>query len=389
MSTRNRLIAQAARTFFGGGRTPQARKDALTVLNLPTTKESPFTGVFGQYIKDQSVKKGLMSADDTLSKKSGLRVGETLRDYQNKEYVTKQREKRLQNIAEGKGLNLAPFNVTRAKEAAYSPSLVAEGLEGPMKAAIAKINPQLRDDTGIVKGALSQYRSDLGYYDLTKQQMEDLLSPKNVKKYIDTSKQYKNQLNKVVNQINEYRPNNQLTPELVKLMTRYANLMGSDPKYHMKRAFTFGHPSGIAANLDHYLRTGDQTAKMLSRHPKFLTKMQPELGPLNVAKETIDRGILAALRNTENKVTKKGLAEMRKLFDRSGLQSILPGQIYQKMYLGTNNPELQMEFLKKALNVGSKPFGKITQKDIQNIMFGKKTIDDLGFFRGGIASLLE
>jgi hypothetical protein len=389
MSTRNRLIAQAARTFFGGGRTPQARKDALTVLNLPTTKESPFTGVFGQYIKDQSVKKGLMSADDTLSKKSGLKVGETLRDYQNKEYITKQREKRLQNIAEGKGLNLAPFNVTRANEAAYSPSLVAEGLEGPMKAAIAKINPQLRDDTGIVKGALSQYRSDLGYYDLTKQQMEDLLSPKNVKKYIDTSKQYKNQLNKVVNQINEYRPNNQLTPELVKLMTRYANLMGSDPKYHMKRAFTFGHPSGIAANLDHYLRTGDQTAKMLSRHPKFLTKMQPELGPLNVAKETIDRGILAALRNTENKVTKKGLAEMRKLFDRSGLQSILPGQIYQKMYLGTNNPELQMEFLKKALNVGSKPFGKITQKDIQNIMFGKKTIDDLGFFRGGIASLLE
>ena len=389
MSKRLNLIRSAANAFFSGGRTPEAKKDALRILNLPTTTKSPFTGVFGQYIKDQSVKKGLMSADDTLSKKSGLKVGETLRDYQNKEYITKQREKRLQNIAEGKGLNLAPFNVTRANEAAYSPSLVAEGLEGPLKAAIAKVSTPLRDDTGIVKGALSQYRSDLGYYDLTKQQMEDLLSPKNVKKYIDTSKQYKNQLNKVVNQINEYRPNNQLTPELVKLMTRYANLMGSDPKYHMKRAFTFGHPSGIAANLDHYLRTGDQTAKMLSRHPKFLTKMQPELGPLNVAKETIDRGILAALRNTENKVTKKGLAEMRKLFDRSGLQSILPGQIYQKMYLGTNNPELQMDFLKKALNVGSKPFGKITQKDIQNIMFGKKTISDFGFFRGGIASLLE
>ena len=389
MSTRNRLIAQAAKTFFGGGRTPQARKDALTVLNLPTTTKSPFTGAFGQYIKDQSVKKGLMSADDTLSKKSGLKVGETLRDYQDKEFLKKISDARLANIARGEGLNLVGYNVKRAQQAANNPSLVAEGLEGPLKAAIAKVSTPLRDDTGIVKGALSQYRSDLGYYDLTKQQMEDLLSPKNVKKYIDTSKQYKNQLNKVVNQINEYRPNNQLTPELVKLMTRYANLMGSDPKYHMKRAFTFGHPSGIAANLDHYLRTGDQTAKMLSRHPKFLTKMQPELGPLNVAKETIDRGILAALRNTENKVTKKGLAEMRKLFDRSGLQSILPGQIYQKMYLGTNNPELQMDFLKKALNVGSKPFGKITQKDIQNIMFGKKTISDFGFFRGGIASLLE
>ena len=290
---------------------------------------------------------------------------------------------------EGKGLNLAPFNVTRAKEAAYSPSLVAEGLEGPMKAAIAKISPQLRDDTGIVKGALSQYRSDLGYYDLTKQQMEDLLSPKNVKKYVDTAIQYKPQLNKVVNQINEYRPNNQLTPELVKLMTRYANLMGSDPKYHMKRAFTFGHPSGIAANLDHYLRTGDQTAKMLSRDPRFLTKMQAEVGPLNIGKEKLDRGILAALRNTENKVTKEGLAQMRKLFDQSGLQSILPGQIYQKMYLGMNNPELQMQFLRNAINKGSKPFGKLTQKDVQNIMFGNKTISDFGFFRGGIASLLE
>jgi hypothetical protein len=59
------------------------------------------------------------------------------------------------------------------------------------------------------------------------------------------------------------------------------------------------------------------------------------------------------------------------------------------MYLGTNNPELQMEFLRKAINVGSKPFGKMTQKDIQNIMFGKKKISDFGFFRGGIASLLE
>ena len=390
MSTRNRLIAQAARTFFGGGRTPQARKDALTVLNLPTTTQSPFTGAFGQYIKNQSVNKGFMLPSDTLSKKSGLKVGETLRDYQNKEYITKQREKRLQNIAEGKGLNLAPFNVTRANEAAYSPSLVAEGLEGPLKAAIAKVSTPLRDDTGIVKGALSQYRSDLGYYDLTKQQMEDLLSPKNVKKYVDTSKQYKNQLNKVVNQINEYRPNNQPTKELVDLMTDYTSLVGgSNPLYNIQRSLTFGHPSGIAANLDHYLRTGDQTAKMLSRDPKFLTKMQAEVGPLNIGKEKLDRGILAALRNTENKVTKEGLAQMRKLYDMSGLQSILPGQMYQKMYLGMNNPELQMQFLRNAINKSSKPFGKLTQRDVQNIMFGNKTISDFGFFRGGIASLLE
>ena len=220
--------------------------------------------------------------------------------------------------------------------------------------------------------------------------MEDLLSPTNVKKYVSLANKYKTQLNKTVKQINEYRPNNQLTPELVKLMQDYTYLVkGSNPEYWKQRALTFGHPSPIAANLDHYLKTGSQTSKMLARDPKFLTKMQPELGPLNIAKETLDRGILAAVRNPDNQVTKKGLAEMRKLFDMSGIQSILPGQIYQKMYLGTNNPELQMEFLRKAIKVGSKPFGKLTQKDIQNIMFGKKKLSDFGFNRGGIASLLE
>jgi len=298
---------------------------------------------------------------------------------------------RLASVAKGEGMNLEGFNVIRAQQAAANnPSLVAAGLEGPMKAAIAKINPQLRDDTGIVKGALSQYRSDLGYYDLTKAQQEAMLNPTNVKKYVDTAIQYKPQLNKAVNQIASYRTDkNQPTKELVDLMTKYANLTGSNPEYHKQRALTFGHPSGIAANLDHYLRTGDQTAKMLSRDPKFLTKMQAEIGPLNIGKEKLDRGILAALRNTENKVTKEGLAQMRKLYDMSGLQSILPGQIYNKMYLGMNNPELQMQFLRNAINKSSKPFGKLTQRDVQNIMFGNKTISDFGFFRGGIASLLE
>ena len=305
---------------------------------------------------------------------------------------TEETKEKLSNIAtqqraEGVGLNLAPFNVTRANEAAYNPSLVAKGLEADVKTALG--TPK-REDVGTVKGVLSQYRSDLGYYDLTKQQMEDLLSPTNIKKYVNLADKYRAQLNKTVKQINEYRPNNQLTPELVKLMQDYTYLVkGSNPEYWKQRALTFGHPSPIAANLDHYLKTGSQTSKMLARDPKFLTKMQPELGPLNIAKETLDRGILAAVRNPDNQVTKKGLSEMRKLFDMSGIQSILPGQIYQKMYLGLNNPEQQIKFLRAAIDKGSKPFGKLTQKDVQNIMFGKKTISDFGFFRGGIASLLE
>ena len=292
---------------------------------------------------------------------------------------------RLANIAQGQGLNLVGYNVKRAQQAANNPSLVSKGLEADVKTALGT---PLRDDLGILKGTLSQYRSDLGYYDLTKAQMEGLLSPTNVKKYVNLANKYKTQLNKTVKDIKEFKGDNK--KELGELMTDYTYLVkGSDPNYWFQRSATFGHPSPIAANLEHYFQSGSQTSKMLARDPKFLTKMQPELGPLNVAKETIDRGILAALESTQNKVTKKGLAEMRKLFDMSGLQSILPGQIYKKMYLGTNNPELQMEFLRKAINIGSKPFGKLTQRNIQNIMFGKKKLSDFGFNRGGIASLLE
>ena len=378
----SKLFERAARAFFTGGRDTASKNKALNIVG-----QSQFTGPFGRFIKDQSVKQGFMKPSDKLSQKTGLKLFDRQRDYKDPEFLLKLSESAKNLRSQGIGANLTPFNIIRSEKAANNPSLGSKGLEADVKTALGT---PLRDDLGILKGTLSQYRSDLGYYDLTKAQMEDLLSPTNVKKYVSLANKYKTQLNKTVKQINEYRPNNQLTPELVKLMQDYTYLVkGSNPEYWKQRALTFGHPSPIAANLDHYLKTGSQTSKMLARDPKFLTKMQPELGPLHIAKETLDRGILAAVRNPDNQVTKKGLAEMRKLFDMSGIQSILPGQIYQKMYLGTNNPELQMEFLRKAINVGSKPFGKLTQKDIQNIMFGKKKLSDFGFNRGGIASLLE
>ena len=371
---------RAANAFFAGGRDTASKNKALKIAG-----QTQFTGPFGQFIKDQSVKQGFMKSGDTLSKKTGLKVGERQRDYSDPLFLKRISDARLANIAQGEGMNLVGYNVKRAQQAANNPSLVAKGLEADVKTALG--TPK-REDVGTVKGVLSQYRSDLGYYDLTKPQMEGLLSPANVKKYVNLANKYKTQLNKTVKDIKDFKGNNK--KELGELMTDYTYLVkGSDPNYWFQRSATFAHPSPIAANLEHYFQSGSQTSKMLARDPKFLTKMQPELGPLNIAKETLDRGILAAVRNPDNQVTKQGLAEMRKLFDMSGIQSILPGQIYQKMYLGTNNPELQMEFLRKAINVGSKPFGKMTQRDIQNIMFGKKKLSDFGFNRGGIASLLE
>ena len=376
----SKVFERAARAFFTGGRDTASKNKALSIAG-----QTQFTGPFGQYIKDQSVKKGLMKPSDKLSQKTGLKLFDRQRDYKDPEFLLKLSESAKNLRSQGIGANLTPFNIIRSEKAANSPSLVSKGLEADVKTALGT---PLRDDLGILKGTLSQYRSDLGYYDLTKAQMEGLLSPTNVKKYVNLANKYKTQLNKTVKDIKEFKGDNK--KELGELMTDYTYLVkGSDPNYWFQRSATFGHPSPIAANLEHYFQSGSQTSKMLARDPKFLTKMQPELGPLNIAKETLDRGILAAVRNPDNQVTKQGLAEMRKLFDMSGIQSILPGQIYQKMYLGTNNPELQMEFLRKAINVGSKPFGKMTQKDIQNIMFGKKKLSDFGFNRGGIASLLE
>tara|TARA_B100000424_G_scaffold228464_1_gene189633 strand:- start:648 stop:1781 length:1134 start_codon:yes stop_codon:yes gene_type:complete len=371
---------RAANTFFTGGRDTASKNKALSIAG-----QTQFTGPFAKFIKDQSVKRGFMKSGDTLSKKTGLKVGERQRDYSDPEFLLKLSESAKNLRSQGIGANLTPFNIIRSEKAANNPSLVSKGLEADVKTALGT---PLRDDLGILKGTLSQYRSDLGYYDLTKPQMKDLLSSKNVNKYVNLANKYKTQLNKTVKDIKEFKGDNK--KELGELMKDYTYLVkGSDPNYWFQRSATFGHPSPIAANLEHYFQSGSQTSKMLARDAKFLTKMQPELGPLNIAKETLDRGILAAVRNPDNQVTKQGLAEMRKLFDMSGIQSILPGQIYQKMYLGTNNPELQMEFLRKAINVGSKPFGKMTQKDIQNIMFGKKKLSDFGFNRGGIASLLE
>ena len=376
----SKLFERAARAFFTGGRDTASKNKALNIVG-----QSQFTGPFGRFIKDQSVKQGFMKPSDKLSQKTGLKLFDRQRDYKDPEFLLKLSESAKNLRSQGIGANLTPFNIIRSEKAANNPSLVSKGLEADVKTALGT---PLRDDLGILKGTLSQYRSDLVYYDLTKAQMEGLLSPANVKKYVNLANKYKTQLNKTVKDIKEFKGDNK--KELGELMTDYTYLTkGSDPNYWFQRSATFGHPSPIAANLDHYLKSGSQTSKMLARDPKFLTKMQPELGPLNIAKETLDRGILAAVRNPDNQVTKEGLAEMRRLFDMSGIRSILPGQIYQKMYLGTNNPELQMEFLRKAINVGSKPFGKLTQKDIQNIMFGKKKLSDFGFNRGGIASLLE
>ena len=167
---------RAANTFFTGGRDTASKNRALSIAG-----QKQFTGPFAKFIKDQSVKRGFMKPGDKLSQKTGLKVGERQRDYSDPLFLKRISDARLAIIAQGEGMNLVGYNVKRAQQAANNPSLVSKGLEADVKTALGT---PLRDDLGILKGTLSQYRSDLGYYDLTKPQMKDLLSPTNVKKYV-------------------------------------------------------------------------------------------------------------------------------------------------------------------------------------------------------------
>jgi len=71
----NRYL-RAANAFFTGGRDTASKNKALNIAG-----KTQFTGPFAKFIKDQSVKKGFMKSGDTLSKKTGLKVGERQRDY--------------------------------------------------------------------------------------------------------------------------------------------------------------------------------------------------------------------------------------------------------------------------------------------------------------------
>ena len=111
-------------------------------------------------------------------------------------------------------------------QAAKTKSLVAPGLEGPLKSVIGRPD---RDDPAIVKGALSQYRSDLGFLPLADQ--KNLLSKENVSNYVDLAKKYKTQLNKTKNEIADFKEGKS-GKSLMQLMEDYSYLVkSSDPNY--------------------------------------------------------------------------------------------------------------------------------------------------------------
>jgi hypothetical protein len=263
-------------------------------------------------------------------------------------------------------------------------SELVKGVEGPIKGALGP----LRKDIALLKGITSLFRSDIGYKGPFAK--GSLLQPANMKKYINTASKYRAQLDDTERQIRYWLSEGDKTDvkTLRKLLTDYAELKPkSNPKYWHERAMTFGHPAAIGANIENYFRKGigSKLSKELSKNPKYLTKMDPEIGPLNIGKDPIDRNILRFMDDPSVNVTQKGLSEISKLYEKAGIRSILPSLTGKKMYLGKSNPEKQLEFLRRSVDQGiSNPFAGLSKREIRNILTQLKSIEDLGYKKGGM-----
>jgi len=263
-------------------------------------------------------------------------------------------------------------------------SELVKGVEGPIKGALGP----LRKDIALLKGITSLFRSDIGYKGPFAK--GSLLQPANMKKYINTASKHRAQLDDTERQIRYWLSEGDKTDvkTLRKLLTDYAELKPkSNPKYWHERAMTFGHPAAIGANIENYFRKGigSKLSKELSKNPKYLTKMDPEIGPLNIGKDPIDRNILKFMDDPSVNVTQKGLSEISKLYEKAGIRSILPSLTGKKMYLGKSNPEKQLEFLRRSVDQGiSNPFAGLSKREIRNILTQLKSIEDLGYKKGGM-----
>jgi len=255
----------------------------------------------------------------------------------------------------------------------------------------------LRKDTAIIKALVSMIRSAKGRetYGFSKADRliaESVLLPKLLKRsrllnQINKVDPYLPQLRKTTKEIEHWRsPNTEEGKELRNLISEYIEMIKTkNPSHYYETAASFGHQAGMGANLKHYMETQNAMqaamAKKLYSDPRYTSKMKLELGPYNMAKDPIEFGLLKAMR--EGNLSPQGIGEIRRLFDMTGIQSILPSLGGKKMFLGRNDPELQMEFLRRAIRNKKKPFGAV-QENLEKILAGDLNIGTLGYKGGGV-----
>jgi hypothetical protein len=312
-----------------------------------------------------------------IDKRTGMKQGayDAKNDFsvgwKTEKFRAQQQAKRLKDISEGKGMNL-PIKLPNPFR---DPTLRKEGMEGLIRAGLAgeksSLGTALYADKSFVKGILSLARAAELYNPGTR---GNILQKANLMKYKQQVEPHIAQLDDVERRIRYWLKEGDASDmsKIKKLMSQYAELQKSDPRYWHARGMTWGHPAGLNVNVQNVKAkgVGADLSKYLTTNPKALTRYDPELGPWNVRKDPIDMTILQSISNPNIPVTRKGLSKMSDIYKQAGIRSIMPSPTGKKMILGKHDIEQQIDYLTKLMNKGEIPFQGLDQQTILRILTG-------------------
>jgi len=345
-------------------------------LRRETFKKLGQTGKRGQFNNPQRefLAKEQNTTLKNINKRTGMKEGaydakkDTSVGWKTDEFKSGQQATRLKNIAQGKGMNLP--------NALKDPTIEKEGMEGLIEAALAgeksSLGTAMSSDKSFIKGILSLARAAELYNPGTR---GNILQKANLMKYKQQVEPYIAQLDDVERQIRYWLKEGDASDmsKIKKLMSQYAELKKSvDPRYWHARGMTWGHPAGLKVNIDNVKAqgVGADLSEYLTTNPKALTRYDPEIGPLNIGKDSMDMTILQTINDPNIPVTRKGLSKMGDIYKQAGIRSIMPSPTGKKMILGEHDIEQQIDYLTKLLSRRQHPFAGLNKKEIQNILMG-------------------
>ena len=334
-----------------------------------------------------------------LNKRTGMKQGaydakkDTSVGWKTEEFKAKQKADRIANPS----TNLAKYNIARQKKAGTygrDPTLEEGGIEGLIEAGLAgeksSLGTAMSSDKSFIKGILSLARAAELYNPGTR---GNIIQKANLMKYKQQVEPYIAQLDDVERQIRYWLKEGDASDmsKVKNLMAQYAELKKSDPRYWHARGMTWGgHPAGLNVNVKNVKAkgVGADVSEYLTTDPKALTRYDPEIGPLNIGKDSIDMTVLESISDPNIPVTRKGLSKMGDIYKQAGIRSILPSPTGKKMILGEHNVEQQIDYLTKLLSRRQSPFAGLNKKQIQKILTGYNKGGVVnGYAAGGIGRL--
>ena len=333
-----------------------------------------------------------------INNRTGMKEGaydakkDTSVGWKTEEFKAKQRADRIANPS----TNLAKYNIAKQKKAGTygrDPTLEEGGIEGLIESGLAgeksSLGTAMSSDKSFIKGILSLARAAELYNPGTR---GNILQKANLMKYKQQVEPYIAQLDDVERQIRYWLKEGDASDmsKIKKLMSQYAELKKSDPRYWHARGMTWGHPAGLNVNVQNVKAqgVGADLSEYLTTNPKALTRYDPEIGPLNTSKDFRDMVIMESISNPNIPVTRKGLSKMSDIYKEAGIRSIMPSPTGKKMILGKHDIKQQIDYLTKLMNKGEIPFQGLDQETVLRILTGyNKGGVVKGYAAGGIGRL--